>query len=329
MVRTNTCYQVVATISLQFLSATNLKQALAFLREVNPGWNPQCFMMHNTQQDIDVVQQVFPDAEIHIFDNCLQNSMKKWLGRNCKDESDMERVYQLIQATAMSRTEEESNQAWEKVTQLGLWRFNASFRYYMTHTWMQSKKRWCHYSRSDPLIVTLTVNNGLEQLSSALKHDRLDDLKTRSLTEIFSGIVSDYLPAHYCRHMSQNLVLPALANHTKKKSSVPSYIKNTPPLIQAHITELIKSMPHTAEVTKCAEGHFIVIFPDSPSCNLTYGNELHFPSCSCPYWQETRMICHHFCVIFGSFPEYGWDALSVRYINNPIFSVDMMSLHQR
>ena len=60
---------------------------------------------------------------------------------------------------------------------------------------------WCHHSRSDLLMVTLMANDGLNQLTSALKHEWLDDLKTRSLTETFSGIVSEYLPAHYYKYV--------------------------------------------------------------------------------------------------------------------------------
>ncbi len=52
---------------------------------------------------------------------------------------DVEAVYKMLQETAVSSSEEESNKAWEKVNQLGFWRFNASFRYYLTHTWTQNE----------------------------------------------------------------------------------------------------------------------------------------------------------------------------------------------
>ena len=71
----------------------------------------------------------------------------------------------------------------------------------LLHTIVSYLQNWCHHSRSDLLTVTLTANDGLNQLTSALKHEWLDDLKTRSLTETFSGIVSEYLPAHYYKYV--------------------------------------------------------------------------------------------------------------------------------
>ena len=126
--------------------------------------------------------------------------------------------------------------------------------------------------------------------------------------------------------MAQNLVLPALENQNSSNKSLPKFVKAAPPHIQSHLVELIQNMPSTAQVIKHTPGVFTVIFPDSREFKLTFGNELQLPSCECPEWHDTRMLCRHFCIIFSSFPGFGWSKLSVQYINHPIFAVDKESL---
>ena len=122
--------------------------------------------------------------------------------------------------------------------------------------------------------------------------------------------------------MSQNLVLPAIASYNASNKSLPGFIKASPPTVQPHVVKILKTLPSTAQVTMHAPGVFTVTFPQDKEFKVCFGNETRFPSCNCADWKSTWMVCQHFCTIFGSFPEWGWSELSVRYINNPIFAVD-------
>ena len=56
--------------------------------------------------------------------------------------------------------------------------------------------------------------------------------------------------------------------------------------------------------------------------NLSFGSENIMPSCTCPDFCHTGLLCKHFFAIFNLYPKWQWDLLPERFRQSPHISLD-------
>ena len=57
--KTNSDYQVAATLSVQDEKTDTIRKALQMISDWNPSWKPQCFMTDNCAEEISAIEHVF------------------------------------------------------------------------------------------------------------------------------------------------------------------------------------------------------------------------------------------------------------------------------
>ena len=72
VVKTNVDYQIVGSFVVQSETTDAIFEALSVLKSWNQKWNPSCFMVDYSEEEMSAIGNLFPGSSIS---NCL----KEWL----------------------------------------------------------------------------------------------------------------------------------------------------------------------------------------------------------------------------------------------------------
>ena len=82
----------------------------------------------------------------------------------------------------------------------------------------------------------------------------------------------------------------------------------------------------TSGITNTGGGKFAVLsFSDNQQeiYELSFGDTLSMPKCSCIDWSRTGYPCKHFFAIFNKYPAWSWNDLSRLYTESPFLNLDL------
>ena len=66
-VKTNVDYCVVASFVVQLENADAINEALQLIKDWNPTWNPDFFMVDFSEAEINAIERLFPSKHVNIY----------------------------------------------------------------------------------------------------------------------------------------------------------------------------------------------------------------------------------------------------------------------
>ena len=103
---------------------------------------------------------------------------------------------------------------------------------------------------------------------------------------------------------------------------VPEFLQERPESFRNAVLANFHKTHHLQEssIEKVDNSNFKV--KSFETADLIYDINFQKPTCSCFYFENTNIICKHFCAIFKSYPEHGWETLPSTYRDSPFFNID-------
>ncbi|XP_066303195.1 uncharacterized protein [Branchiostoma lanceolatum] len=305
-VRTNVCYTVVGVFVPHSEKTEDIREALQVFKEWNPEWHPSHFMVDFCEAEIGALEAEFEDSEVLLCDFHREKAWVEWVRKKDHGVSDVqETVLELLRDVASAATPEEYKQSLSR---------------------LHDSSRWVQAFRDENLKVAIYTNNGVERQNETLKYSHLDGSKKRSLSDMLTTVVTDFLPTAHRKYIQLNVTYSSC--YRKYHESLPPFLKDRPRGVVIHI------MSRLSEAQFYDQGDILTIGPGvfhvkSASSQSRQYHKVNFeastnnmPSCTCKDWSKHKLPCKHFCAIFKLEEGWSWENLSVAYRNNPLFSLD-------
>lgn len=80
-VKTNVDYQVVGSFVTEDETVCSIKEALEVVREWNPDWSPHLFMTDNCSQEIQAIENLFPECKVLLCDFHREQAWERWASK--------------------------------------------------------------------------------------------------------------------------------------------------------------------------------------------------------------------------------------------------------
>ena len=121
------------------------------------------------------------------------------------------------------------------------------------------------------------------------------------------------------RYVEQNVFFSG--KFKRYNESIPVWLHNRPREFVRHCTgRMLESTE--IKIEPAETGMFKIMSNSTHQYTVNFGSQSDMPSCTCPDLKKNKWPCKHFLAVFAQFPEWGWDALPLKYKENPIFNVD-------
>ncbi|XP_069819606.1 uncharacterized protein [Dendropsophus ebraccatus] len=150
-VRANVGYAVVAAFVTQHERTNSILEALKMIKLWNEAWKPSSFMLDFCLEEINAIEQVFPDAEIFLCDFHREKAWTEWL--NKKDHGVHKRkkeILALMRNVALTTNKEEHERALKTLTSSPIWKQSKMLRQWFSQKWLSDIKKWAHIYEKEP-----------------------------------------------------------------------------------------------------------------------------------------------------------------------------------
>ncbi|XP_069811948.1 uncharacterized protein [Dendropsophus ebraccatus] len=288
----------------------------------NEAWKPSSFMLDFCLEEINAIEQVFPDAEIFLCDFHREKAWTEWL--NKKDHGVHKRkkeILALMRNVALTTNKEEHERALKTLTSSPIWKQSKMLRQWFSQKWLSDIKKWAHIYRKGTQVIIINTNNGLERQHETLKYSYLDGYKNCTLSEMIGVLHHRFFPDTFKKYMEKNL--RSCGHYRKYAVSVPLFLRNRPQEFIKHTMQrYFSSLDETHVLEKDEQNGVFKVKSESEKdliYTVTLGGEM--PACECKDWQRYLMPCKHMCAIFR-LTEYKWEKLNPTYSLNPLFLLD-------
>ncbi|KAI8516096.1 hypothetical protein Bbelb_069090 [Branchiostoma belcheri] len=308
----------------------DIAEALQVFKEWNADWHPSHFMVDFCEAEIGALEAEFPESEVLLCDFHREKAWVEWVRKRENGVSHaQETLLKLLRDVAAAATTEDYDEAISRLHESQLWGENERLRSWLNNKWLRATciKRWVHAFKDENLRVAIYTNNGVERQNETLKYSHLDGSKKRSLCEMLTVVVTDFLPTAYRKYVQLNVAFSSC--YRKYHSNIPTYLQDRPRGVVNHI------LPRLTEAQCYEPGNIITVGPGVFKVTSKGGISQHYhtvnfetssannmPSCTCRDWAKHKMPCKHFCAIFTLEEGWTWDKLSPAYRDNPLFSLD-------
>ncbi|XP_071792942.1 uncharacterized protein [Asterias amurensis] len=321
LVRTNAGYQVVSTIIMQFWNSSMLVEAMQVIKDWNPDWQPKALLVEMIEDEVPVLEVLFPECQVLVS---FIHRERAWLDF-FSNEEDQSYVLSLLDPMFFAKTKEDFNNALKALQETPLWTENKRFQFWMRVRWLPCYPKWSIAFFSEETLFTMCANNGLDLLREALEYTWLENVRSRSLSELLTCLAMDELPRLFKSYTKENISMQA-ATRYQVNPKLPMYVRHLPVPVRPFINEVLSSTP-TMQVVLISEGRYLVSFEDvEDRFRVSFGTEDEYPSCDCWTWKSKMEICEHFCAVFKQCINWHWCKLSPLYTDNPIFKIDQSQL---
>ena len=169
--------------------------------------------------------------------------------------------------------------------------------------------------------VSIRTNNGTEALNRSLKHLYLKLTSVGSLTSLVDALVVEFIPDHLNQFAFNNYRLSR--EYKRWDERIPEWMHEKPKDVVKHLfSKMIAADNFTKSDIKIIDDSTFEV--KSETSQLDYvvhlGTGEKLPSCQCPDFQMTFMLCKHFFAVF-KFTGHSWDSLSELYKSSPYLSL--------
>ncbi|XP_050403543.1 uncharacterized protein LOC126819484 [Patella vulgata] len=314
-VRTNFQYVVVATFVTQYEKRKSIEEALAVIKDWNPGWKPEHFMTDKYLAEMHALETVYPGSTVLLCDFYREKAWTEFLNKNKGEKKDNnEAIERLLTGVAKAKTKPLFEEAVKNLKSSPEWKNSASLqRWYKTY-WEPCIERWAAVYRSTQLKVAITINNGIELQNETLKHPRFIEYKRCSLSDLLTVVIDQFLINEFDIYKNANI--DSFQECGKLESELPFISHNMPKDIVHHIANNWGSIQNAEEIVNEGNGKFMV-----GSERLRYIIDLWVPYCECFNWAKDKLPCKHMCAVFKFYPET-WMEVPEYYRNSPFLTID-------
>eukprot|EP00058_Branchiostoma_floridae_P016954 XP_002602442.1 hypothetical protein BRAFLDRAFT_117021 [Branchiostoma floridae] len=306
----------------------DIREALQVFKEWNPEWNPSHFMVDFCEAEIGALEEEFQDAKVLLCDFHREKAWVEWVRKKDHGVSHVQAtVLDLLRDIAAAATTEEYERCLSLLRESEVWKENERLRAWFSNKWLDDKctKRWVQAFKDEDLKVAIYTNNGVERQNETLKYSHLDGRKRRSLTEMLTVVVTDFLPTAYRKYIQLNVAFSSC--YRKYHTDLPTYLKDRPRGVVLHIMARLQEAQsyEQDDIVSIGPGIFQVKSSSKRGQQHTVNfgaTSTNMPSCTCRDWLKHKLPCKHFCSVFNLQQEWGWEKLSAVYRDNPLFSLD-------
>lgn len=126
-----------------------------------------------------------------------------------------------------------------------------------------------------------------------------------------------------CRYIEMNVRYSK--SYSLYNEQLPHFLHNRPRDFVDHVRLRYSSAEHINTSGICSREHGLFQVPSerhAEQYTVAFGSSTEMPSCTCMDWEKYHWPCKHFCAVFKTEPEWGWDSLSPLYKDSPYFHLD-------
>ncbi|XP_065657444.1 uncharacterized protein LOC136082351 [Hydra vulgaris] len=190
--------------------------------------------------------------------------------------------------------------------------------------WLPQIKRWAYFYRKDRLMVSINTNNGVKRQNETFKHSYLKKLQNLSLTSMLTVLIEEHFPDLYNRYCEINT--KSSGQYRQYSSYLPSFLHHRPRHFVKYCLQKMSLAQHidSSGLLVREPGMFTCqSFTNSGEFyDVSFGDSVTMPNCTCHDWKTTGYLCKHFFAIFNKYPALNWYTLSKLYINKPFLNLD-------
>ena len=170
VVKTNDIYQVAASFVVQDETGVCIAEALRKIVEWNPRWDPNVFIVDNSNQEINAVRELFPRAIILLCAFHREQAWNRWLNasKNGLVQSKQE-VLHLLRAVADSVDTPSLKSNLENLVNSDQWKKSAKLRKWFSTYWLPKYEMWVTAFRMNLLEIVVDTTNGVERINKEFK----------------------------------------------------------------------------------------------------------------------------------------------------------------
>ncbi|KAL3220276.1 hypothetical protein MRX96_029959 [Rhipicephalus microplus] len=198
-----------------------------------------------------------------------------------------------------------------------LWATSPAFQSYVESHWLPVSAMWATCFRPG---LCVTTNNGTEAQNKMLKEHYLKSGSGRgSLTGLIQTLRT-FLSDREQHFHRENLKVSADYRHYH--DAVPEYLHNRPRSVVLHIMSRLAAagdIDQKSATPGPCQGTFHV--KSSSSEKVSHCVDFAEPSCTCHDFRKHELPCKHFCAIFLSDKDWGFDKLPEGYRNGPLMAL--------
>ncbi|XP_022091097.1 uncharacterized protein LOC110979536 isoform X2 [Acanthaster planci] len=318
LVHTNCGYQIVALIAMAKETVGGLHEALGLIREANPCWCPQQFMVEPSEIEIQAIKGIFQDCQVFITDTRRQQAWERFLLNSKHRTANVQQdVLAKMASIATARTQEAYQAALEGLRRTWMKPALKQTRAWFREKWMANVERWAYIYRQHHQLLPLVVNKGLESQSQALEYPFIASKRNIALHAMLDLLVSKVLPDLEMRYLQTNEAWITTAD-----SSLSPFLHKRPQHFIDHCRQhltLARRIEKTS-ITQDTQNIFRV-----PRGDQNRGDnfvDLSVPSCTCKDFLETEFPCMHLLACITDGNKLHWEQLPSSYLFSPFLTVD-------
>nr|XP_047137883.1 uncharacterized protein LOC124814333 [Hydra vulgaris] len=291
---------------------------------MNPNLSPKFCMTDYCNEEIDALEETFPDCKVLVCDFHREQAWERWLvkvSNGCANHKS--NILLKLRKIAHSTTINAMELAVMDLKQSDFWN-NENFlklRKYIETYWLPIKERWVWAYCQNRLLVNLNTNNGVERQNKSFKYFYLQRFKNYSLTGMLTILIEEFFIDKYQSYTEKNFKMDS--RYRRYAKIIPNFLINRPRALVKHCLQKISlaGSIDLSKVTMINHGVFS-IKNNKENYQINFGNDRSMPNCTCPSWRSSCFPCKHFFAIFRKFPLWQWDALSELYLNSPFLTLD-------
>ncbi|XP_030835422.1 uncharacterized protein LOC579416 [Strongylocentrotus purpuratus] len=328
-VRTNVDFQLVAGFVGDAGTTEAVEEGFMVMKEWNPDWTPEFFVMDHKLEMMEMVKRVFPGSDVFVSDFHREKLWKDWFAQQepDMDQSLIDKTLELIRKMARAPTREQYEVALKALQGCEGWISSVKLQSWFATVW--DAESWVMAFQPDKLCILLSAMNGPDKLNDVLKVNYFQEFSVDSLLDVIQNYKDEVVPNFFQRYLQSNI--RCSSSYGKLNTALPVYLKDRPLDL---ITHVIARSPVPALLTdnimQLENGTFTVLNEKGRHHSVSLGNEHVFPSCTCTDWLQHWLLCRHFLAVFHHLGnQSSWQQLSPLYSNNPIFSLDKECILQQ
>ncbi|CAH1247472.1 CARF [Branchiostoma lanceolatum] len=214
----------------------DIREALQVFKAWNPEWHPSHFMVDFCEAEIGALEAEFQDSEVLLCDFHREKAWVEWVRKKDHGVSDVQdTVLELLRDVASAATLEEYEESLSRLHDSSVWQENEKLRTWLNNKWLKDTcpRRWVQAFKDENLKVAIYTNNGVERQNETLKYSHLDGSKTRSLSDMLTTVVTDFLPTAHRKYIQLNVTFSSC--YRKYHESLPPFLKDRPRGVVTHI----------------------------------------------------------------------------------------------
>lgn len=123
-------------------NADAINEALQLIKDWNPTWNPDFFMVDFSEAEINAIERLFPSCLVYIWDFHRAHAWVRWINNSKKgiNKDKKDNLLNSLRNLARTSTEGDFNLALRDLQDSELWRTNTRLQKWMNTTWLPERQ---------------------------------------------------------------------------------------------------------------------------------------------------------------------------------------------